>query len=415
MRERRRGRTILAALMSFAILAPFIFLGNIFAQEDMPMDEGMPPEDMMGMPGMGAPAGGGALTWSEQPMPEDLTMTYDEFAARYGQPRAPIPETFLFDAEGNPELNTKNQWEQLQRIYASRGVGAAAAEEAVAGKPGYGLATRITREMTAKENELEAINYLYQKGLDNFTFTIRYPQVTHSAISPGMSTVPIEVGVIMKVKPGVDQRYPTLVYRKMKKFDHYGTDRQIFRIVDYEGGMWNPKEIYLWNGTVSAWNGLWPQNNIRLTLYDAAGGQIVSGTQSAGHTGGILANLVHPSELNYAPMHETIIPPQDKSFRGGNLNLPYTEGWYYNFTFNIPLAQLAGLDRAEATLIGAGGIEGSRGATSAPPPQLSATYEGDASRASVQAGTERATDAARRGVGMSGYSLGPPVYTGPVM
>lgn len=413
MRERRRGRTILIVIASVALVGTSAFLSQIFAQEDMPPD--MPPEmmeddmfmDDMGMmgPGVGAPSPGVGLAWTEQEMPEELTMTYEEFLARTGMPRAAIPDNFLFDKDGNPRRNTENQWRQLQRIYADRAL--VAVDVARAGTPGFGLATRIQRQMAIKEAEIADVNYLYEKGLESFSFDIRYPQFDDSAITPGATSVPIRVGVIMKVKPGVDQRYPSLVYRKLKKYDFYGTDRQIFRIHDYEGGMWNPKQIHLYNGAVSAWNNLWQQNSIQLSLYDATGRQIVSSTQSAGHTGGILAKLLYPDTLNYAPMHETIMGGQDKRFTGGNLNLPGTKGWYYDFTFNIPLADLSGLDRAEAVLVGAGGVQGSRGQTSAPPP---GTGDYGASRAAVQAGADRATDVARRGVGMAGYSMGPGFY-----
>ncbi|MGI5816655.1 MAG: hypothetical protein ACOX9R_01015 [Armatimonadota bacterium] len=412
MREQRRGRTILIVIAIIAVAGVFVFLGQIFAQDEFVDD--MPPMDdemMMGMDGfgMGPAAAAGGLAWTEQEMPEELTMTYEEFLAETGQPRALIPDNFLFDEDDQPKKNTENQWMQLQRIYAGREI--VGVEVAAAGKPGYGLATSIQREIAVKEAEIADVNYLYEKGLDNFSFEVRYPQVNRSAIGPGTTSVPIEVGVIMKVKSGVDQRYGSLVYRKLKKYDFYGTDRQIFRIHDYEGGIWNPKQIYLYNGSVSAWNSLWQQNSIRLTLYDVSGRQIVSSTQSAGHTGGILAKLLYPDDLNYAPANETIVGAQDKNFQGGNLNLPGKKGWYYSFSFNIALAELAGLHRAEAVLVGSGGVEGSRGQTRTPPPD--ATDFG-ASRAAVQAGAERATDVARRGVGMSGYSLGPPVYTGPV-
>lgn len=408
MRERRKGRAIPAVLVVITLLGSFVFLGQLFAQEDyddMMMDD----FDMMGGPGMAAAAGG--LEWTEAPMPEELLITYDEFLAQTGHARAEIPDFFLFTEDDQPKENTEDQWMQLQRIYAAREI--AVADVAVAGKPGFGLAARITREIAVKESEVSDVRYLYEKGLDNFSFRIGYPQVEHADIRPGITSVPLRVGVIMQVKSGVAQRYPTLVYRKLKKYDNYGTDREQFHIVDYEGGMWNPKKVWLYRGAASEWNGLWSQNMIQLTLYDVAGNTIISGVQPAGHDGGILAKLVHPDTLNYAPMYETIIPPQDHAFRGGNLNLDYTKGWFYSFSFNIPLATLASLDRAEAVLIGAGGVQGARSQTSAPPP-TAATFDGDASRAAVTAGADRATDAARRGVGMSGYSLGPPVYTGPV-
>ncbi len=415
----------------------FIFLGQLFAQEEAmpPEGEAMPPGgpegappggpgamppagpeamppggDMMAEPGlmggfgMGGGRGGAALQWTEQPMEEELQMTYDEFLAETGQPPALIPDMFLYDEDDQPKKYTKTQWQQLYRIYAGRrevaGVGA--------GRPGYGLATRINREMAVKQKELEAIRHLYNVGLESFTFEIGYPQVSHADIQPGATSVPIQVGVIMKVKPGVAQRYPSLVYRKLAPFDNYGEDRQLFRIVDYEGGMWNPKEIWLWNGAVSEWNNLWSSNSIRLTLYDANGRRIVTGTQPAGLNGGICAKMVYPDELNYAPLHETIIPPRDHSFEGGHLNLDYQKGWYYNFSFTIPLAQLASLDRAEAVLIGAGGVEGSRSATQAPPPDV--TFAGASSRGAVQAGATHAADVARESMPMMGMQIPPGFY-----
>jgi len=424
VRDRRQGRTILVVLAIITAAALFVFLGQIFAQDEMPpeaapgMEPGGPggPEagmmlepGMMGGAGMGmgmGGRGGAPLQWSEQEMPEELRKTYDEFLAETGLPRALIPDVYLEDDEGNPREYTVNQWQQLQRIYQSRRITEAGAAEV--GRPGYGLATRITREMAVKQKELDAVRYLYEFGLDSFTFEIGYPQVSHADIRPGATTVPVQVGVIMRVRPGVAQRYPSLVYRKLRPFDNYGEDRQLFRIVDYEGGMWNPKEVWLWNGAVSEWNSLWSGNSIRLTLYDVGGDRIVSGTQSAGHTGGICAKLVYPDDLNYAPIHETIIPPQDNAFEGGHLNLDYQKGWYYNFSFNIPVAQLAALDRAEAVLIGSGGVEGSRGATQAPPP--STIFEGESSRAATQAGAGQAMDTARTNLPMMQMQIAPGFY-----
>jgi len=431
VRERRQGRAVAIILTVIAILALLVFLGQIFAQEEgeemaaeeepPPVDEVAPPEmtaepgmmeeDMMGMEGMpgarGPRGAAGPLKWTEAPMPEELAKTYAEFIRETGLTPALIPDYFLFDAEGNARTATKNQWMQLQRIYGERRAEAVAV---TAGRPGYGLAARINREMGVKQKELDAVRYLYEKGLDNFSFKIGYPQVSHSAIRPGATTIPIEVGVLMQVKSGVAQRYPSLVYRKLKPYDNYGEDRQLFHIVDYEGGMWNPKKLWIWNDAVAEWNNLWSQNSISLTLYDVNGDEIVSASQSAGHSGGICAKLVHPDELNYVPMYETIIAPRDHSFEGGRLNLEYARGWYYSFSLSIPMSQLAALDRAEAVLVGAGGVEGSRGQTQAPPPET-AGFEAVSTRPYVQAGVERATDTARRGVGMSGYSLGPPVFT----
>jgi hypothetical protein len=386
----------------------FVFLGQIFAQEPPPPEPGMEPGMMPGMEGMGMGMGaaGGNLEWTEQPMPEELTMTYDEFVARTGAQRAAIPDVFLTDEEGKPRKYTQNQWAQLQRIYAGRREGAAAAP--VAGTPGYQLSVRLNREMGVKQKELDAVNWLYRVGLDSFSFEIGYPQVQHANVRPGATAIPIEVGVIMKVKPGIAQRYPSLVYKKLKPFDNYGLDRELFRIVDYEGGMWNPKQVYLWNGAVAEWNRLWAANVVQLTLYDVEGRRLVTGTQPAGHTGGICAKLVYPDELNYAPLYETVIPPRDHSFEGGRLNLAYKKGWYYNFSFTIPMAQLASLERAEAVLIGAAGVEGSRSATQAAPPET--TFEGGSSRAAAQAGAEQAMSTARTSLPMMQMQVAPGFY-----
>ena len=410
MRDRRQGRTILIVLAVIAAAGIFVFLGQIFAQEPPPIEPGMDPgmmPGMEGMPGMGMGAGaGGALEWTINPMPEELTMTYDEFRAETGYQAAAIPDVFLVDDAGESRKYTKNQWAQLQRIYAGRREGAVAAP--VAGRPGYQLSVRLNREMGVKQKELDAVNWLYQVGLDSFTFEIGYPQVRHADVRPGARAIPVEVGVIMKVKPGIDQRFPSLVYKKLKPFDNYGEDRQLFRIVDYEGGMWNPKEVQLWNGAVSEWNRLWAANVVRLTLYDVNGDRLVTGTQPAGHTGGICAKLIYPDDLNYAPLYETIIPPRDHSFEGGQLNLDYKKGWYYNFSFTIPMAQLASLDRAEAVLIGAAGMEGSRGATQAAP--VDATFAGESSRAAAQAGAERAMESARTNLPMMQMQIAPGFY-----
>lgn len=411
MRDRRQGRTILIVLAVIAAAGIFLFLGQIFAQEPGMEPPGMDPGMMgmePGMEGMGAAAGGGALEWSQQPMPDELTMTYDEFVAKSGYQRAAMPEVFLTDEEtGEPRKYTQNQWAQLQRVYAGRREGEAAAP--VAGTPGYQLSVRLNREMGVKQKELDAINWLYQVGLDSFSFEIGYPQVQHANVRPGAASIPVEVGVIMKVKPGIDQRYPSLVYKKLKPFDNYGLDREVFRIVDYEGGMWNPKEVSLWNGAVAEWNRLWSANVVQLTLYDVEGRRLVTGTQPAGHTGGICAKLVYPDDLNYAPMHETIIPPRDHSFEGGHLNLDYKKGWYYNFSFTIPMAQLASLDRAEAVLIGAAGLEGSRGASQAAPPE-GGGFEGESSRAAAQAGAEQAMSTARTNLPMMQMQVAPGFY-----
>jgi hypothetical protein len=397
--HRRQGRSATAVIAIVAILGFVLFLGQLFAQEGEVPEEAVPEEmaaeemgpGAMGGPGAAAPRGG-ALAWTDETdqLPKELTKTYDDFLAETRLPRALIPDYFVFEKDGTPKKYTKNQWSQLHRIYATRRA-VAVAEERI-GRPGGGLAERVTNELAAKDNERQAVRELYEQGLVNFWFEIGYPQVRSQDLVPGVTAVPVEIGVIMHVKPNVAKRYPSLVHRRLQKFDNYGVDRAAFRIVDYEGGVWNPKVLWLWNGSITEWNSLWSQNVVTLTLYDVDGGRIVSGQQAAGLSGDICAKLVYPDELNYAPIHELNIPPRDYAFEGGKLNLDYKKGWYYSFSFTLPVAQLGALDRAEAMLIGAGGVEGSRSATQAAP---SAAALAGASRAAVQAGTGRAMDTAR--------------------
>ncbi|MCD6360246.1 MAG: hypothetical protein J7M38_05215 [Armatimonadetes bacterium] len=423
VRDRRYGRVLLIALGAAAVVATLVSVGLIFAQPDAPpeAEAGGPPggPEEMGMMGMGGPgpAAGIPLQWSETPVEEELQKTYDEYLAETGQERALIPDVYLYDDEGNPKKYSFNQWAQLQRIYAGR---AEVTTAAAMGRPGNALATRVAEEMAVKEAEIATVRRLYEQGLDNFFFKVAFPQIDSAQIRPGASSITMDVGVYMGVKPGVAQRYPSLVYRALKKYDNYGVDRQIFRIVDYEGGMWNPKQIWLYNGAVSEWNRLWGANEISLTLYDVDGDRIVTGRQPAQLNGGICAKLVYPDELNYSPMHETLIPPRDYTFEGGKLNLDYKKGWYYNFSFSIPIAQLVGLDRAEVVLIGADGQEGSRGETQAPaitetraqsaPSGASVSNAGEESRGEVQSGVEDAKSTIRTMTPMMGQQIPPGFY-----
>ncbi len=447
VRDRRYGRTLMVLLIIVTLAGTAIFVSTLFAQDDdapeeidpasdpaagdpaaggadevdptgaPEVDPGGPPMDDpgmimdpgmmggMGMPGMGMGAAAASLVWTEEAMPEELVKTYSEYCAETGQGRVLIPDVYLFDADDETKKYTDNQWAQLQRIYAGKKAG----PEAVVGRPGNALSDRVTRVLTVKENELATVRRVYEQGLDNFSFRVGFPQMELDQINPGTSSVTIEVGVIMSVKPNVAKRYPTLVYRALKKFDNYGTDRDIFRIVDYEGGMWNPKQIRLWSGAISEWERLWGANEIVLNLYDVDGDRVVTGRQSAQHTGGICAKLVHPDELNYAPMFETLMPAKDYTFEGGKLNLDYSKGWYYSFSFSIPVAQLAGLDRAEVQLLGADGLEGSSGRTQAAPSN-GGSMAGGSSRDAAAAGADQAMDRARTGLPMMGQTIAPGFY-----
>ncbi len=431
--NRRYGRVLLVALIVATLIGTAVFVSSLFAQggEAAPpvdpggapgMDPGMDPgmmgePGMMGGMGMGGASAGTTLTWTNSnPVDEDLQMSYDTFLGKSGLSRAMIPDVYMHDADGVEEKYSYNQWAQLHRIYSGRVVaGGGGADE---GRPGNALAARVNNEVAVKTNELETVQRVYGQGLDNFAFKVGFPQMESGQITPNSNSVSIDVGVIMSVRPNVAKRYPSLVYRALKKFDNYGVDRQIFRIVDYEGGVWNPKKVWLWNGAVTEWNRLWSANEIVLTLFDVDGDRIVSGRQSAQQDGGICAKLVHPDELNYAPMFETLMPAKDYTFEGGHLNLDYSRGWYYNFSFSVPLSQLAGLDRAEVQLIGANGAEGSRGETQAPvitdsytrASAAAAAPQDDSSQDAAQAGGEAAMDAARTGLPMMGQTVAPGFY-----
>ncbi len=419
--NRRYGRVLFVVLIVATLIGTAVFVNTLFAQGGPegapPADPGMDPgmdAGMMGMDagmmgGMGMGGGGASgttLTWTNtDPMDEDLQMSYVEFLAESGNSRAMIPDVYMHDPDGVEEAYSYNQWAQLHRIYSGRVSAGGTADQ---GRPGNALAARVSNEQAVKTNELATVQRVYGQGLNNFSFKVGFPQMESGQINPNTNAVSIDVGVIMSVKPNVAKRYPSLVYRALEKFDNYGVDREIFRIVDYEGGVWNPKKVRLWNGAISEWNRLWSANEIVLTLYDVDGDRIVSGRQSAQHDGGICAKLVHPDELNYAPMFETLMPAKDYTFEGGQLNLDYSKGWYYNFSFSIPLSQLAGLDRAEVQLIGANGAEGST--TAAPTSADVGRVSGSSSQEAAAAGAEQAMDSARTGLPMTGATISPGFY-----
>lgn len=260
-----------------------------------PMGEpGMAGGPGMGGPGMGMPgaAGGGTFEWKTYEPPAELTMTYAEFLAQTGLPRADIPQPLLVKEDGTPAKYTKNAWHQLQRLYQTTGV-AVREEEMKPGRFGKGMDAKLSRMEAYYWHVMKAIIESYIDALrEAFYFEVGYPQMkppplfsqrTQSS-APQKTLFPMStviVPVVMRVKPNAQAKYPELVYRRLKKFDclgqaHINNDvvqntSAPFYIVTQQGGYYHPRIVHLPNEANHLWNVLWKNTVIGLGLTDPDG------------------------------------------------------------------------------------------------------------------------------------------------
>ena len=176
---------------------------------------------MMGRPGIGMGAAG--LRWTESEMPEDLLMTYAKFLGQTGLPPTPIPQAFLRDEEGKPQKYTRTGWQQLYNLY----------EVAVAdmGSHGGRLSREIKTQLVVQDNEVEAVEELYQAVLDDFWFEISYPTYTPSQVS--QDAVTISIDVIMHVKESAQRRYGQLIYDRLKALGQLELMMEILPVKDW--------------------------------------------------------------------------------------------------------------------------------------------------------------------------------------
>ncbi len=351
MKSNRRRLAIILAVAAVAFLAYFILVPGPFAQPPGPGGPpgmmGGPPGMMGGPPGMpgmmGGPGMGAAgLQWTETEMPKNLLMTYSKFLGQTGLTPTPIPEAFLRDKKGTPQKYTRTGWQQLHNLYE------VAVEDI--GSHGGRLSREIRTQLAAQDNELEALEKLYQAALDDFWFEISYPTYTPSQVS--QDAVTISLDVIMHVKESAQRRYGQLIYDHLKSFDNPGQHRTPFSFITYQGGYWHPYTFQLSPEAVSRWGSLWSQNQVRLRLLDLAGDVLGSQVQSAGHSSSTPTQMVYPPEIRHTPEHGYLSAAQRTNFSGGTFRADYAEGWQYTFQFTLGQRQLARLDKAEAQLIG---------------------------------------------------------------
>lgn len=326
-----------------------------------PGDPGMP--GMEGMPGGAAPAGG-TFEWKTYPAPDQLTMTYAEYLAQSGQPRADIPQAFVVKDDGTPAKLTRNEWFQLHRLYSGRG-----ADEVTGppeGRVGKQLLGMLEPWAAAKISQGRALVSAYEAGLNSFTFEVGFP--IHAGMTFDASTASVTevnniiIPVIMRVKPSASRNYPEIVWNKLKKFNNRGFGRDTgtsvavtsvpFQIITQKGGFYHPRVIQLDPEMPAAWEALWASNEVELKLFDRNGEMIASARQPAGHTGGILAKMVYPDRIFFQPRYKLVIPPEGRKFGGGKWHISGTKGWAYAFTFNLTAAQARRLHSAVASYHG---------------------------------------------------------------
>jgi len=321
--------------------------------------------DMPGGPPGGAPGagGGGGLEWSaDDSAPEEKQMTYQEFAARSGLP-ATVPNGYTMK-DGEPLKATFNSWMQLQRVYAT-GAGVAVAEV----EPGR-VGSRLTREANQWAAYTLAVvkelGKLYGEGLNGFAFKVSYPVMGGVTVNSGATQVtdigPMNILVIMQVRPSLQRGYGQKVYDRLKRYDCLGrgstadgslqTTSSPFTIHTSRGGHFRPNKLNLTPVAGAVWGLLWSRNIVRLSIKNRAGDEIFSAEQPAGQGPGILASILDPPQMYYNPKWRLLLPPEDLKFQGGRLNLNGTKGWSYLFTLNLPSNVAAQMHSASAELIG---------------------------------------------------------------
>jgi len=329
-----------------------------------PMGEpGMAGGPGMGGPGMGMPgaAGGGTFEWKTYEPPAELTMTYAEFLAQTGLPRADIPQPLLVKEDGTPAKYTKNAWHQLQRLYQTTGV-AVREEELKPGRFGKGMDAKLSRMEAYYWHAMMAVAEAYAEGVrGNFRFEIGYPQM--STPNPGLtlSSVSVRVPVVMRVKPAAQSKYPERVFRRLKKFDCLGEARSSagslsntsapFYVMTQKGGYYQPQIVHLPQEANLLWTGLWGATMIAVALKDRAGQIIEVQMQPAGFGPDILAKMIYPDTIFFNPRYKLLVWPEGAGLSGKPWKVSGTKGWAYEFTFNLNRSQLRRLHSAEAKLI----------------------------------------------------------------
>ncbi|MGD9518705.1 MAG: hypothetical protein AB7W28_04250 [Armatimonadota bacterium] len=380
----RRGLIVAALATAITLVAGLVVVGQLRAQPPGPSDmeppagpmgpggpppgmEGMGMPGMEGMPGMGGAAAGAPLKWSEEKMPEELTMTYDEFLASAGVPRANIPDVYLKDKEGAPSKRTRNAWWELHRIYSPE---IEMAAEKVKGTPGRNLEATMLRGVAAKENEVEMVRKVYNSCLDLFSFEMSGPCPREGAYPLGDSGG-FDCFVAVRVKSNNVRRLLKSIETNFARFSHHGyfpgLGRRAYRLVTYERGVWQPKFYWLSNEALSEWDRLWSAGQLRLRAYGADGTVLAECFLSLGHNGSTPGDLLYPPDLvpdllkreQWALNLDYV--GAKRGFDGGpGIKWSNPLGWLYVWGVSGPMSNLSQVDAAEVAFVGADGKIGSR-------------------------------------------------------
>ncbi len=370
-------------MVAGAALVAVLITGNLAQEPGMMMPEmggmdmgGMDMAEMgMGMGpmgGMGA-AGGQSMQYEESPPPEHLRMTYDEFLAREGLPRVPIPEAYTLDENGEPAELSANQWHQNYRIY-QEGV----TVEVERGSPGGGLADKARAELEHIEREHEAMRELYQYACEHcFSAQIGHPFMGPVRMS-GSDSVDVRVNVVVTAC----RDFPTRMAGRLTPLTRPGWPirdssspggligpaggRARFDFITRKGGYFKPVKLYLDAEAIGLWNQLWSDTQVRVGLLDTSDKVISEQTLSPGLDGAsITEQMVFPT---YAFSHRTVHRMPDISpwrtklpmFRGAPKDMYKIKGQliggHDGIRFSLPVGVLATLNGAQVELLPAEGM-----------------------------------------------------------
>jgi hypothetical protein len=339
---------------------------------------GMPGGEMgmgMGMmPGGGGGAGGSAMQPQDIPAPEHLLMTYDEFLAKEGVGRVPIPKAYMLDDAGKPKRLSANEWYQLNRIY-QEGVVEAKGER---GRVGADMAEQVRAEVDHIQREHAAIRELYEWAVNHcFSAKISQPVLeTVRASSADNATVRLHV-VVQSTKD-----FPTRAAKRLQPLSVMGTPwrdsespgarigsaagRARLDIVTREGGFVKPVKLYLDAEGIGLWNQLWSDTDLRVSLLDTGAKKIGEQTLGAGLDGGICQQMIYPIQCwPTRTVHQMpdVSPwgTKLKLLNGASADMYDLKGWLIGgtggLTFSLPVGTLATLDGVQVDLLPAEGLK----------------------------------------------------------
>jgi hypothetical protein len=301
------------------------------------------------------------------------TMTYTEFINKHPEGAySQIPERYK-----RTKL-TETQWLQLARIFrGAREVGLAARRGRI-GRELYAPAAKLLAGMKA---EMDIMKEIHDQAVESaWWFECSFPRISVTANDPDNAYISFDV--IKHVRCG---NFADRLLRRLGPLSGRGEGRVLFTVLTQDGGMFGRHQLYLSAEAVSYWPTLWSGDTIEARVFDVGGGEMLPAPmlRSAGHTGATILEMVYPPEIYYTGDPSSAFPrsllhgvsgmyeymPEYRYYRrqdGKLLPLDGVEGWLYTgWSFTLPMARVAEIDRIEAKLVagapraaGAGGAGG---------------------------------------------------------